>query len=145
MERYYRYLSDNTLYLADEKTGWVAIQTPFNGPFNDGITIYARKEGDNVTLCDGGETLANLALLGGRSEEVAEAILIEHEIELQGNELRAEATLESFAERKHSLLCAIVELQGWVGQSSLFCKKTPAAKPKQKTTHGQPLAISNNI
>lgn len=114
---YYSWLKSNTVILSDEKTGWVAIQTPFIGLFNDVIEMYARKQGDKIVLSDNGETFHNLELVGtslnraGERRGIAERILLNYGIQIHGDELLTETTVQNFAQKKHNFLSAIMELQ----------------------------------
>ena len=48
IQDYYNWLKSKTVILPDEKTEWVAIQTPFIGLFNDVIEMYAQKKGERI-------------------------------------------------------------------------------------------------
>lgn len=113
---YYGWLRSNTVILPDHKTEWVAIQTPFIGLFNDAIEMYAKKKGNNIILSDNGETFNNLELVGsslnraGERRGIAERILLNYGIQLQGNELITETSEQNFSQKKHNFLSAILEL-----------------------------------
>lgn len=113
---YYSWLKNKTVVLPDEKTEWVAIQTPFIGLFNDVIEMYAQKNGEKIILSDNGETFHNLELVGtslnrtGERRGIAERILLNYGIQLNGEELITETTIQNFAQKKHNFLSAIMEL-----------------------------------
>ena len=113
---YYTWLKSKTVILPDEKTEWVAIQTPFIGLFNDVVEMYAQKKGDKIILSDNGETFHNLELVGtsvsrsGERRGIAERILLNYGIQLNNNELVTETTAQNFAQKKHNFLSAIMEL-----------------------------------
>ena len=116
IQEYYSWLKSKTVIIPDEKTEWVAIQTPFIGLFNDVIEMYAQKKGERIILSDNGETFHNLDLVGislKRSSErknLAERILLNYGIQQQGLELITETTAQNFAQKKHNFLSAILEL-----------------------------------
>lgn len=61
-----RYVSWFKRHLYLERTSkdeWVAILSPFIDCDNDGLTVYAKKEGDKVTLSDDGYILSDLCVL----------------------------------------------------------------------------------
>ncbi len=113
---YYNWLKTKTVVLSDEKTDWVAIQTPFIGLCNDVIEMYAQKRGERIILSDNGETFHNLELVGtsviraGERKNLAERILLNYGIQQNGSELLTETTVPNFAQKKHNFLSAIMEL-----------------------------------
>ena len=46
---YYKWLKNNTL-ITQGKNGWIAIDTPFVGIFNDTICLFAKKQKDKILL-----------------------------------------------------------------------------------------------
>lgn len=116
INEYYSWLKDKTVIKPDANTGWVSIQTPFIGLFNDTIEMYAQKKGEKIILSDNGETLHNLELVGtslgraGERKNMAERILLNYGIHQNGEELIAESTEVNFAQNKHNFLSAIIEL-----------------------------------
>lgn len=116
IEDYYSWLKSKTVVLPDDKTNWVAIQTPFIGLFNDVIEMYAQKKGDKILLTDNGETFHNLDLAGislsrgSERKNLAERILLNYGIEQSDKELLTETTTHNFAQKKHNFLSAIMEL-----------------------------------
>lgn len=113
---YYIWLKSKTVIISDEKTEWVAIQTPFIGLFNDTIEMYAQKKENKIILSDNGETFHNLDLVGsslnrtGERRNIAERILLNYGVQLKETELIAETTEQNFAQKKHNFLSAIMEL-----------------------------------
>ena len=116
IQDYYNWLKSKTVILPDDKTEWVAIQTPFIGLFNDVIEMYAQKKGERIYLSDNGETFHNLELVGtslhraGERKNLAERILLNYGIQQQGSELITETTAQNFSQKKHNFLSAIMEL-----------------------------------
>ena len=86
------------------------------GAYNDPIEIFIRTNGENIELSDDGVIFDNLRQLGvnvNRSlkrKEWVEYILRNYGVTIEDNELRATATLENFPQKKHSLLCAMLEI-----------------------------------
>ncbi len=113
---YYTWLKSKTVIIPDQRTEWVAIQTPFIGLFNDVIEMYARKKEDKITLSDNGETFHNLDLVGtslsrvGERRNIAERILLNYGIQCKDDELITETTEQNFSQKKHNFLSAIIEL-----------------------------------
>lgn len=113
---YYNWLKNKTVIIPDERTEWVAIQTPFIGLFNDVIEMYAQKKNEKIILSDNGETFHNLDLVGasvnrsGERRNIAERILLNYGIQLKDSELIAETNDQNFSQKKHNFLSAIIEL-----------------------------------
>lgn len=116
VNEYYDWLKNKTVVIPDDKTEWVAIQTPFIGLFNDVIEMYAQKKGNKIILSDNGETFHNLDLVGsslyrtGERRNIAERILLNYGIQLKENELITESSEQNFSQKKHNFLSAIIEL-----------------------------------
>ena len=113
---YYKWVRERVKVRTDETTGWSVISTPFLGAYNDPIEIFIRTNGENIELSDDGVIFDNLRQLGvnvNRSlkrKEWVEYILRNYGVTIEDNELRATATLENFPQKKHSLLCAMLEI-----------------------------------
>lgn len=113
---YYKWLRERARIRTDENTGWSVMSTPFLGAYNDPLEIYMHRDGDEIELSDDGVTLDNLSQLGvniNRSQkrkEWVEYVLRNYGVTLEENELRTVATVETFPLKKHSLLCAMLEI-----------------------------------
>jgi hypothetical protein len=116
ISEYYVWLKNKTLIIPDINTEWVAIQTPFVGLYNDLIEIYAQKKDNIIVLSDNGETLNNLELVGaslsrtGERKNIADRILLNYGLQLNGNELTTSFNEANFPQKKHNFLSAIMEL-----------------------------------
>jgi hypothetical protein len=116
INEYYTWLKSKTVVIADDTTEWVAVQTPFIGLFNDTIEMYAKKDGNKITLSDNGETFHNLDLVGsavhkaGERRNIADRILLNYGIQLKNKELVTETSEQDFSQKKHNFLSAIMEL-----------------------------------
>ena len=53
IEEYYKWLR-GAASARQLQNGWTEIGTPFMDRHNDGLTVYAKMEGDNITLSDSG-------------------------------------------------------------------------------------------
>ncbi len=114
IDNYYKWLKDKTVILADGKSGWILINTPFVGLFNDHIELYAKKNNNIITLSDNGETAHNLELVGvninRKRKDIVDAILLNYGIKANGNEFFVECNASNFPQKKHNLLTAVLEL-----------------------------------
>lgn len=114
---YYSWLRDSTVIREDRITGWFAVATPFTGQFNDDIEIFVKKDGDDILMSDDGDTLSNLCLSGVdvmrsvKRREYLNKILLDYGVSVDDDgELTVKATVSDFAQKKHALLCAIMEV-----------------------------------
>lgn len=120
IKQYYDWLREKTLVTKDELTGWSTISTPFYGLFNDNIEIYAKMENGKIILSDDGLTLANLELSGvsisrsPKRKEWMNMIFLNYGISLVDDELRVEGNVQEFNQKKHNLICAILEVSDMV-------------------------------
>lgn len=116
ISEYYSWLRDNTVIREDETSGWFAVSTPFVGQFNDNIEIFIKREGQDILLSDDGETLVNLSLSGvdisksAKRKAYLNKILLNYGITLIDGELTTKSSSFDFAQRKHSLISAIMEI-----------------------------------
>lgn len=116
IKHYYEWLKSNTFVHTDQSTGWTSISTPFTGMYNDCIEIYAKKDGNEIMLSDDGVTIKNLELVGAgvtrspKRKRWMEKILFNYGVSFINDELRIQATLNNFAQKKHNLISAIAEI-----------------------------------
>ncbi len=116
IDRYCDWLREKTAIQKGETTDWFVIHTPFTGAFNDAIEIYVKKSGARLKLSDDGETLSNLALQGlpiqgsKKRRDLLDTLLLNYGIGIENNELTIETDIEGFAQSKHNLLSAIIEI-----------------------------------
>lgn len=97
--------------------GWHEIVTPFLNHRNDMIELYLKKDHEQITISDGGNTLNELLLSGvdinrskKRNEEL-ETILRSFGIVRNGsNELSAITDARKFPETKHRLIQAVLSI-----------------------------------
>lgn len=96
-----------------EVDGWVQVSSPFLDRHNDYMQIYVKAEGENLVLTDDGYVLNDLTASGcdidtPRRRELLENIIRGHGVQLDHDELTVRATPTTFAQRKHSLLQAML-------------------------------------
>ena len=95
--------------------GVCEIATPFLDRHNDQLQIYVKKAGDTLILTDDGYILGDLELSGfeittENRKRVLHSILNGFGARLQGGEIIAEATTESFPQKKHDLIQAMLAI-----------------------------------
>ncbi len=115
LEDYYKWIKSQTFVLKDNQTGWATISTPFIGIFNDTIEIFVKKNNEKIILSDNCETINNLKLVGveikkGKRREIADSILLNYGVKFRGDELFLETKEDSFSQKKHNFLSAMLEL-----------------------------------
>jgi len=110
---YLEWLKDNMS--VREVEGWVEISTPFLDRHNDYLQIYVRADGDQLTLTDDSYVIQDLLGSGcdvstPRRRELLERIVHAFGIQVENDELTVRATKANFAQRKHSLLQAMLSV-----------------------------------
>ena len=113
VDGYWRWLRDKTAI--KQLKDWSEITTPYLDRHNDYIQIYARKNGADFMLTDGGETLLDLeqsgcAIESPKRQTILKSILDGFGVERHGNDLQVHAAPENFAIRKHNLIQTILSV-----------------------------------
>lgn len=109
---YYDWLKDNTI-AKTLSNGWTEIATPFLDRHNDGLIVYLKKDGDNITISDDGYIIADLlnsgcSLSGTTRKKMLKTFLYSYGISLKNNsELVTTATLSDFPQKKHMMIQAM--------------------------------------
>jgi len=111
---YYKWLKDNT-FAREANDGWTEIATPFLDRHNDGIVIYVRREGDFIMLSDDGYTISDLdssgcSIITPRRQQIMLGLLSSLGVQFNEGELTTKATDSNFAQKKHSLIQAILSV-----------------------------------
>lgn len=93
--------------------GWFEITTPYLDRHNDYLQIYARKEGDYITLTDDGYVIQDLRMSGCELDTEKRIYLLNQtlagfNVQREGDALITVAAPETFAVRKHNLLQAML-------------------------------------
>lgn len=95
-----------------EVNGWVEITTPFLDRVNDHVQLYARLEGESITLTDDGYTIQELATAGcdltKRRRMLLEQVLNGFGVQLDENRLVVRASRANFPQKKHNLIQAVL-------------------------------------
>jgi len=128
LAEYWRFLREQT-EVNTVGDGWSEIITPYLDRHNDHIPIYVKfgKDGE-IVLNDGAETLLDLEQSGcpiGKSAKrraVLTEILNGFGIEQRNGELHTTATRDSFPQRKHALLQAILTIKDMFFMSTAVVK-----------------------
>ncbi len=106
-----------SLSLREVGNGWHEVVTPFLNHKNDMVELYLKKQGDQVLLSDGGNTLNELYLSGiefnkskKRTEEL-NSIMRSFGVQKNGeDEIFAVTDVKRFPEVKHRLIQAILSI-----------------------------------
>ena len=129
VDSYYGWLRSKTHIPAEGNDGWNLISTPFLGLFNDTLEIYAKKQGNSITLSDDGKTLRDLKLMGvsfshKTRKEMLEKVILNYGVTVteKKEELIVQTQEAEFPQRKHDLLQAILE----IGDLHVLAKHTVA-------------------
>lgn len=109
---YYKWLKDNTA-ISELSNGWTVIGTPFLDRHNDGLSIYARKEGRQIILSDDGYILSDLeadgvSLRGNRRQRLLDSFLAAYGVENKDGELRVVTDEKDYPKCKHMLIHAML-------------------------------------
>lgn len=94
---------------------WIQVTTPFLDRHNDALQIFVKPEGNGFVLSDDGHTLGDLAACGcdlssPKRKDLLLHVLRGFGVELVGEELVTRSAVESFPQRKHSLLQAMLSV-----------------------------------
>lgn len=113
VDEYYDLLKAKTE--VKDRGDWIEIETPFLDRHNDFIQIYTQSVDGRFLLTDLGNTIVDLELSGcpintAKRKEFLETTLRGFGVELVDNELQTRATKDSFGERKHSLIQAVMSV-----------------------------------
>ena len=98
-----------------EKIGeYYEITTPFVDNANDCLQLYVKQEGNELSFSDDSATIHNLKMSGIQFTEnrrlQLQRILHQYGIQLKGEELTAKAPVNSFAQKKHQFLQAMIHI-----------------------------------
>lgn len=98
-----------------EKHGeYYEITTPYLDNANDYLQIYVRQDGQHIYLTDDCATIQGLKIQGFQFTPKRKAhlnqILNQYGVSLSGDELTAKASIETFAQKKHMFIQAILRI-----------------------------------
>ncbi|MFA7236251.1 MAG: DUF1829 domain-containing protein [Phycisphaeraceae bacterium] len=112
LDDYVDWLKDRTK-LREIGSEWVEVTTPYLDRHNDYLQVYAKKQGDSITMTDDGYTINDLMLSGCKLDSPKRQALLKMTLagfgiaEKEGR-LEVSATPETFAPRKHNLVQAML-------------------------------------
>ncbi|MCM1322484.1 MAG: DUF1829 domain-containing protein [Bacteroides sp.] len=112
LEKYFEWLKDKT-FSKEINSEWISISTPFLDRHNDCLQIYTRQENGKIRLSDDGYIIGDLASCGcfldsPYRKDLLETTLSGFGISSQKDELFTFATAETFSEKKHNLIQAML-------------------------------------
>lgn len=98
-----------------EKVGeYYEITTPYLDNANDYLQIYVKQEGNDIYFSDDGQIIRGLKMNGFQFTPTRrthlQRILTQYGIKLDGDELNTKAPIESFAQKKHMLIQAMLRI-----------------------------------
>lgn len=114
LEDYFKWLKDKTITRNINDT-WMEITTPYLDSHNDYLQIYARRDGDIITLTDDSYTLTDLYSCGcppdtPRKKKILKSTLNGFGIQLENERLFVKTTVENFPQKKHDLIQAMLAI-----------------------------------
>lgn len=118
-ELYIKWIRDNTTAnkLKTEQGEFTQISTPFLDRHNDHIVIYVKQQEDgSLFLTDAGYTLNDLEMCGcnvlssQKRKDVLSTIIYGFGVQLDGEQICTKATVREFAQKKHSLMQAMLSV-----------------------------------
>ena len=109
---YYQWIQKN-LSARLLKNGWTEIGTPFMDRHNDGLAIYAKRDGDNITLSDDGFIINDLladgvSLRGAKRTGMLNRLLFSYGVENQDNEMVIRTDTKNYAASMHMFIQAML-------------------------------------
>lgn len=112
LEKYFAWLKNKTIS-KEIDSGWAAISTPFLDRHNDYLQIYAKQEKEKIRLSDGGYIIDDLEMCGcfldsPHRKKILETTLRGLGVSVNNSELFTLATENTFPEKKHALVQAML-------------------------------------
>ena len=109
---YYQWIKKN-LSARCLQNGWTEIGTPFMDRHNDGLVIYAKRDGDNITLSDDGYIINDLladgiSLRGNKRAAFLSRLLASYGVENQSYEMIMRTTTKNYAADMHMFIQAML-------------------------------------
>lgn len=114
IEQYFKWLKDKTITRNINST-WTEITTPYLDRHNDYLQIYAKKEKDEILLTDDGYIINDLEMSGcsldtPRRKDMLLTTLNGFGVQIQDNCLFVKANVNTFPEKKHELIQAMLSI-----------------------------------
>lgn len=112
IEEYYKWLR-GTASARQLQNGWTEIGTPFMDRHNDGLTVYAKMEGDNITLSDDGYIINDLLADGislnrKKRKELLNSFLMSYGVQNVNNEMIMHTTVAEYPVSMHMFIQAML-------------------------------------
>ena len=114
IDQYWSWLRDKTT-LREINDTWVEVTAPYLDRHNDYIQFYVRRDNGGFILTDDSHTIQDLRnsgcdLKSGRRQELLKTTLRGYGVELSADALTVRATSDTFAQKKHDLVQAILAI-----------------------------------
>ena len=112
ISEYYQWIKKN-LSARNLKNGWTEIGTPFIDRHNDGLVIYAKRDGNAITLSDDGYIINDLladgvSLRGSKRAVILDQLLFSYGVENQNNEMIMHTDTKNYAASMHMFIQAML-------------------------------------
>lgn len=112
IEEYYKWLR-GAASARQLQNGWTEIGTPFMDRHNDGLTVYAKMEGDNITLSDDGYIINDLLADGislnrKKRKELLDSFLMSYGVQNVNNEMIMHTTISGYPVSMHMFIQAML-------------------------------------
>lgn len=112
INEYYQWIKKN-ISCRQLKSGWTEIATPFMDRHNDGLVIYAKLDGNSITLSDDGYIIGDLladgvSLRGPKRTNLLKGLLLSYGIECKDNEMLLHTTKANYAVNMHMFIQAML-------------------------------------
>lgn len=114
IDQYWSWLRDKTS-LREVNDTWVEVTAPYLDRHNDYIQFYIRRDNGGFILTDDSHTIQDLHnsgcdLKSGKRQEILKTTLRGYGVELAGGALTVRAMPETFPQKKHDLVQAILAI-----------------------------------
>ena len=112
IDAYYKWLRDRTV-INNLSNGWTEVATPFMDRHNDDIVVYVKKDDDIITISDDGYIINDLSSDGisfksNNRRKILKDFLSDYGVTNNNGELIVTATIDTFPQKKHMLLQAML-------------------------------------
>lgn len=115
LDHHTRWLRDKTILRQIDHTDWFQITTPYLDRHNDYLQIYVQKKDSTYTITDDGYIIDDLTNSGcsldsPRRQELLNITLAGFGVHREGDQLIIRANAESFPQKKHNLIQAMLSV-----------------------------------
>lgn len=114
IDEYFEWMKKN-ISVKKLQNGWTEIGTPFMDRHNDGLTVYARLNNENIILSDDGYIINDLladgvSLKGKKRKSILETFLRSYGVELIDNEIVLQTTKREYPIAMHMFIQAMLSI-----------------------------------